>query len=95
MAHNPKPYDDDDGRTIADMSGIERQSGFSFRSFSSRSSSKSDNSTEEEKPWEASPMPKGERFAWIGGALSAALLIGLTFLLGIGIFIFLLTVLWK
>lgn len=96
MARNPKPYDDDDGRTIADMSGIEPQGGFSLHSFSAKTSSADPSQpTQEEKPWESSTISKGERFAWIGGALSAALLIGLVFLLGIGALIFLLTMVWR
>lgn len=93
MSRNPKSYDDDDGRTIADMSGIEQPGMFIPHSFP-QETSPDDSCESEERPWESSPMPKGERFAWVTGALMAALLIGLVFLLGIGAVILLLTKVW-
>lgn len=95
MARNHKSYEDDDGRTIADMSGVGRSGDFSPSPFFSPTPFESSPKEEPENKSESSPISKEERFAWVGGALSAALLIGTVFLLGIGLLILFLTVVWK
>lgn len=64
-----KTYDDDDGRTIADMSGVQRQP-LIIPHFK-----KSKKSEEEKSKSEADSLSKGDRRAVIGGTLSAALLV--------------------
>ncbi len=83
-----KTFDDDDGRTIADMSGIERQP-----MLLPRLPKKKKNAPQEtdEKPWESGEMNRQERRAWISGAVSAAALIGAVFIAAGAIVIFLMT----
>ncbi len=85
--------DDDDGRTVADMSEVGRPSLLLPRF---------------DAPWERAPEgePKGaapapqtqidrsERRAMLGGALSAGLLIGLVFAAGFAILILLIQWIW-
>ena len=92
-----REYDDDDGRQIADMSGVERPNLFTVRT-----APKAEKADDAEQPaakpeWEnpASSMPKDDRRAFIRGALTASLLIALAFLAGIGIVILLITLLSK
>ncbi len=72
-----KEYDDDDGRTIADMSFLDGQ----YRLFRRKKRKPED----ENAPTEM--MSKEERRMYIGGAMSAALLIGLIFLGGLALVI--------
>lgn len=92
-----REYDDDDGRQIADMSGVERPNLLTVRT-----PPKAEKADDAEQPsakpeWEnpAASMPKEDRRAFIWGALSASLLIGLAFLVGIGLVILLITLLPK
>lgn len=96
MARNRKTYDDDDGRTIVDMSGVERPSMFGHLPASTKKNPVFSAPEEKpERPWEESGYNKSERRAAIRGALSAALLIGLAYIVGLGILIaILLYVLW-
>ena len=97
MARQRRTYDDDDGRTIVDMSGVERPSMFGHlpkssgknRAFSAPEEKKP------ERPWEQSGYSRSERRAAVSGALSAALLIGLAYIVGLGLLIvILLYVFW-
>lgn len=91
-----REYDDDDGRQIADMSGVERPNLFTVRT--APKAEKTEDDEPAAKPeWEnpASSMPKDDRRAFIRGALTASLLIALAFLAGIGIVILLITLLSK
>ena len=97
MARQRKTYDDDDGRTRVDMSGVERPSMFGHLPRSERKNPVF--SAPEEKnpnrPWEDHSLSRSERRAAIRGALSAALLIGLAYIVGLGILIaILLYVIW-
>ena len=107
MAKQRRTYDDDDGRTIVDMSGVERPSMFGHlpRSennqffFSDLAKKNRAFSAPEEKkpkrPWEESGFNRSERRAAVRGALSAALLIGLAYIVGLGLLIvILLYVFW-
>ena len=76
-----KPLDEDDGRTLADMSELSVRTPFGFFSpggKSRRSESGSD---------AGSNLSKEGRRGAIWGALSAALLIALAFIVGFGLFI--------
>ena len=95
MARGRKTYDDDDGRTIVDMSGVERPSMFGHML------PKKDNpvfSAPEEKsdrPWEDNGYSRSERRAAVFGALKAGLLIALAYIVGLGALIaILLYVIW-
>ena len=80
-----KIYDDDDGRTIADMSEVSRQSLLIPRKpvHSDKSNNEvNDISSQNDKPWEEDKLTKGERFAFAFGAMSAAAVIALIFILG-------------
>ncbi len=74
-----RAYDDDDGRTIADMSGLEMGIPRNRR----------------QDQGEEIQMSKGERRFYILGALKAGLLVALAFIVGLGLVIGLLLLLWK
>ncbi len=76
-----KISDDDDGRTIADMSGVSRQSLF-VPSFKSKTEKEKSGQDSEEKPWENVSMTKKEGLAFAFGAMSAAALISIIFIIG-------------
>lgn len=76
----------DDGRTIADMSDIQRSSLLRSRKGSRASKPLPQGSS-------LSSLSKSERSWVIRGALSAALLIALAFIVGLGIVILLFTLL--
>lgn len=64
-----KTYDDDDGRTVADMSGVQRQPLIIPRF------KKKEKGEEESEKSDLGSLSKGDRRAVIGGTLSAALLV--------------------
>ena len=81
MARPRKTYDDDDGRTIVDMSGVERRNLWGFR-FPESASSKREEQGEQkpDRPWDTSGQITGrERLSLILGALGAAFLVALPF----------------
>lgn len=80
-------YDDDDGRTIADMSGVERQPMFLPRlpRRDSPGPTRQEGPAEEERPWEETGLSPEERRWYILGALKAAMLIALAFIVGLGL----------
>ena len=84
-----KKYDDDDGRTIFDMSAVEKPNLFSFNPpyMDEEPSAASD------RPWESSndEMPHEMRRAYVWGALKASLLIASAFVAGIGVVVYLIT----
>ena len=94
---NRREYEDDDGRRVADMSGVERPNLLTVRTppKQARADAEADGAARKQPGWEnpAASMPKDDRKAFIWGALSAALLIGLAFLVGIGLVILLITLL--
>ncbi|MBR0302498.1 MAG: hypothetical protein IJQ80_01460 [Clostridia bacterium] len=87
MARKRKVYDDDDGRTIADMSGVGRRSllfpgdGFPGRKNASQGSGEK--------------MSRADSFRVALGALGAALLVGLAFIAAFGIAILIMVLIWK
>lgn len=91
-----KEYEDDDGRTIVDMSGVSRPS--LLGGWRPQKQSRPDQPAEPEKarPWEeGGPVPKEDRKWYVLGALKAALLVALVFIVGLGLLIALLLWLWK
>lgn len=84
-------YDDDDGRVIADMSGVERQRLLIPRINWGRGSAPAEEG--DRQGWESSFTPDERRMAVLG-ALKAALLIGLAFIVGIGAVILLMVLFW-
>ncbi|MBE6990575.1 MAG: hypothetical protein E7426_07520 [Ruminococcaceae bacterium] len=92
MARN-KRYDDDDGRTVADMSGVSRPNLLGFRRMDeapAQPAAAPQEEPEEDRPWDTSGrFTREERRAYIFGALGASLLIGLAFAVGIAVVILL------
>lgn len=101
---NKKIYDDDDGRTIADMSQVERPGMFGHlpRSFSDRQKDSAasgrntsprmaqDGADGTEQP----PFTRRERMKYTWMALRAGLLVALVYILGCSLVIALLYLLW-
>ena len=93
-----KKYDDDDGRTIFDMSAVEKPNLFSFNPpymDEERPRKKGDDepSAASDRPWESSndEMPREMRRAYVWGALKASLLIASALVVGIGVVVYLIT----
>lgn len=88
----------DDGRTIASMSGVERQNLFvpKINSLEDRDSTKnSESDFKKDRPWDQSGRLSKEETRWYAlGALRAALLIGLAFIVGLGAAILLMILIW-
>jgi hypothetical protein len=83
-----KPDFEDDGRTVADMSGITRQNLFLPRMPRKNgpvSTKQEPESSPSDRPWEDTSLSKKESLWYALGALKAALLIALAFLLGLGL----------
>ena len=91
MSKRKKQYDDDDGRTIADMSALTPGGG--FKGFAPDKKKRQDESEQEERPWEDGFM-REERRMYTLGALKAALLIALVFIVGLGLTTAFLLFLW-
>jgi hypothetical protein len=85
-----KTYDDDDGRTIADMSGVQRDSMFLPRSLKKHGTFAE---KEEEEATEPQYTNEQRRTA-VGGALTAAMLIAGVFIGAGAIVIAILTLIW-
>ena len=84
-------YNDDDGRTIADMSGLERQPMLLPR----LPKRKKENAGGAEQAIQPElQLTDEERRSYIGGALGAAALIGGVFIAAGAVVILLLTLLW-
>lgn len=82
------PYEDDDGRVIADMSEVSARTPFGYFRMGRRSDEeKAVHSEKSERPWENSGISREARRGAIWGALTAALLIALAFIVGLGLVI--------
>lgn len=92
MARRKKRYDDDDGRVIASMSDIERPGRSSLHYSDQLKTSAADEAESAQKP-DQPPFTPQERRLYALAALKAALLIGLAFLGGLGLVIWLITLL--
>ncbi len=97
-----KKYDDDDGRSIADMSGVGQPNLFTFRSPAEKAERKdraadadSPDGKDNERPWEKQPeMPKEDRRAYVLAAVLTALGVGAVFFIVLGLLIWLMTAIW-
>lgn len=85
MSRKKRVYEDDDGRTIADMSDISAPSLFVPRSVPT--SKKAPEPQKEKRPWEDTGYSKKERLMIVLGVTKGALLIGLAYILGIGLLV--------
>lgn len=105
----PRRAVEDDGHTIADMSGVggpsllrmrrpgpaREQGPYSAKPQDSRYSQEDSGDGRQDRPWEqADPWTPQERRMYALGALKAALLIGMTFIVGLGAVILLLVLVW-
>ena len=88
-------YEEDDGRTIADMSGIERQPTFLPHFHRKRSDFSAPDAND--RPWEsaAGELTREERNAAIHGALKAGLLIAGVYILAAAALIVAMQLLWS
>ena len=93
MARKKRVYEDDDGRTIADMSAVEGPSLFVPRSPGVKKAPPQPETPD--RPWEDSGMSPKERRMYVLGAMKATMLIGLAYIGGLGLVIALLLWLWK
>lgn len=92
MARRKKTYEDDDGRVVADMSGVRRRNVFLPQAI--RFEKRLHSQENEEKPSQAEILDrKSARYA-IFGATAAGLLIAGVFIVGLGIAILLMVLLW-
>lgn len=88
---------EDDGRTVADMSGVESSGLFGRRSHSSRTKqrntpgSSGNGTARKQNPWEKTPFTWKERVRYMGVALGAAFSIAFVLLAGIAFIIWLFT----
>lgn len=95
-----KEWDDDDGRTIASMSDVGRQNLFIPRKPIHDERKQNVPETEErskkDRPWEqGEQFTKQERRWYVFGALRAALLIAMAFIVGLGLAILAMILLWS
>ena len=99
MRKKERIYEDDDGRTIADMSDIEPQPLLVPRIHRRRDRAdfrEPDAPAENDRPWDTSgELSREERNAAIGGALKAGLLIGGVFLAAGALAILAMQALWS
>ena len=95
-----KEWDDDDGRTIASMSDVGRQNLFIPRKpiHDERKSNvpQPEGQSKKDRPWEqGEQFTKQERKWYVFGALKAALLIAMAFIVGLGLAILAMILLWS
>lgn len=90
-----RTYEDDDGRTIADMSGIEPMPAL-FPRIPKAEKQAQESKTSANRPWEnGETFTKEERRAAMGGALKAALLIAGVFICAGAIAILVMQFVWN
>ena len=97
MAEKEKHWEDDDGRTIADMSQVKRPSLFGNLpgSVYKREEKPEEQEPRKAAPWVDGSLSKQDRHAFFLGTMKASLLIGAAYLVGFGVFILLLTLLFR
>ena len=88
MSKKPRDFEDD-GRTIADMSSVERQPLIIPKFSRLKNNKKSETESVGEKPWEDNSFNKKERKSFIFGALGATLLVSGIFALAFALIIIL------
>ena len=97
MAKKEKHWEDDDGRTIADMSQVKRPSLFGNLpgSVYKREEKPEEQEPRKAAPWVDDSLSKQDRHAFFFGTMKASLLIGAAYLVGFGVFILILTLLFR
>ncbi len=98
IAEKEKEVVEDDGRTVADMSGIEGHASFLGSVIGLRGDRRRRREITDELGGKTEgsgvDMTRDEKRWFIGGALGAALLIALAFGLGLGLIILLMVLIW-
>ena len=94
MAKKRKEYQDDDGRTIADMSGVSRPSLMGHMPIGSRTRKPVDEAFSARPGLPQEDISPGARLWYMLGALKAALLIALAFIVGLGLLVLLMLLIW-
>lgn len=94
-----REYEDDDGRTIADMSDLHMGSAWKFQKPPKESRQpqppEADAGRRAGRPWEDyDTMSSDERRYYIFGAMKAGLLIALAFIAGLGLVVLLMLLIW-
>lgn len=111
MGRSKKQYDDDDGRTIADMGQVSPTPMFIPRRPGSApdnggrggsgdpscgaSDSRKQEQTRQDRPWEDNSLTAKERLMYVLGAMKATMLIALAYLAGLAAIVWLLLKLWS
>lgn len=95
MKRKPREYEDDDGRTVADMSEVHRRNLFVPRRNPHQESTKREIENNESTANQNSPLNRKETRSFIFGALSAGLLIALVFIVALGLAIALMLFFWN
>ena len=95
-----REWDDDDGRTIASMSDVGRQNLFiprkPIRDERKPNIPETEKQSKNDRPWEQTEQfSKQERKWYMFGALKAALLIAMAFIVGLGLAILVMILLWS
>lgn len=88
MAKNPRLPEDDDGRTIADMSGVSGPSLFTFRRPEKPDEPKGPSGPQNE-------LSRKEKLMFMLGALKASFLVVGAYVIGLGLVILLMLFLWR
>lgn len=89
-----KSHWEDDGRTVADMSGVERPNLFLARRPRSPESAPP-REKRRDRPGETGGLSREERRWYMLGALRAALLIALCFIVVLGLAVLLMLLVWR
>ena len=95
MKRKPLEYEDDDGRTIADMSEVRRRNLFIPQTNPRMEESKRGDRIVESGASKNTPLNRKETRSFIFGALSAGLLIALVFIVALGLAIALMLFFWN
>lgn len=86
-------YDDDDGHTIVDMSQVPHTAGMLFGSRPQKKQAPAPSVPA--RPWEADDPTGMERLMAVLGALKAGLLVGLFYIVGLGVVLLLMLLFWN
>ena len=95
MKRKPREYEDDDGRTVADMSEVRRRNLFIPQTNPRMEESKRGDRKVESGASQNPPLNRKETRSFIFGALSAGLLIALVFIVALGLAIALMLFFWN
>lgn len=95
MKRKPCEYEDDDGRTVADMSEVHRRNLFIPRGNPHQERPKREDDHNDSSSGQNPPLSSKETRSFILGALSAGLLIALVFIIGLGLAIAIMLLIWN